>query len=173
MTAALVLPISGPASGTWNALPLGTLDDNGYELQCTVQGQEINASDAFGMTLVEAIYRGQNWRLNTRGLEWAKTGQLGLLQMFGQTGSTSTLTPETINVGDRWSKYCQSLVLTSILANPPSIPQTLTALLAGLAPQMQASFNLTSKMREMPLSLVLLPYSAGGSVNANTPFTTT
>ena len=174
MTAALVLPISGPATATWNALPLGVQNDDGYVLSCTVQGQEINQSDAYGLTLVEAVYRGQNWRLRLRGLEWNKTGLLASLQMFGQTGANTTLTPQLVNIGDRWSKYCQSLVLTSILGNPPSTPQSLTALLAGLSPNNNTEFMITSKMREMPLEFVLLPYAASvGSITANIPFSTT
>lgn len=169
----LVVPISGPYTGTWNALPLGTLSDDGYELVCTVQGQEVNETDAFGMTLVEGIYRGENWRCRIRGMEWNKTGLLSLLQMFGQTGATTTLTPQLVNIGDRWTKYCQSMVLTAILANPPTMPQTLTALNTGLAPNSQMGpFDLTSKLREMPLEMVLIPY-ASGSPAVNIPFSTT
>src|SRR5882724_233766 len=108
---ALVVPVSGPAVGTWTALPLGTLSDDGYELVATVQGQEVNETDAYGMTLVEAIYRGQNWRCRMRGLEWDKTGQLGLLQMFGQTGAARSLTPLLNLIGERWSNFCNPLVL--------------------------------------------------------------
>ena len=160
--------------GTWNALPLGTQGDDGFELRCTLAGQEIAESDAYGLTLTEGIYRGQNWRLIMRGLEWNKTGLLSILQMFGQSGANTTLTPVLSNIGDRWTKYCLPLVLTAILGNPPTIPQTLTATNAGFAPNSQSSMLFTSKMREMPLELVLIPYqSMVGSVTTNTPFTTT
>ena len=55
MVAALVLPISGPYVGTWNGADLGTQNDDGFVLIGAYQGQEINLSDAYGMTLVEAI----------------------------------------------------------------------------------------------------------------------
>ena len=102
MAAGLVLPVAGPYLATWQALPLGTQNDDGFVLKCTVQGQDVNESDAYGMSLVEGIYRGQNWRLRPRraGVEkW--TGLLGSLQMFGQTGMASTLTPVLANIGDR------------------------------------------------------------------------
>lgn len=173
MAAGLVVPISGPYVGTWNSLPLGTLNDDGYDLACTVQGQEVNLSDAFGMTLVEAIYRGQNWKCRIRGLEWDKTGLLGILQMFGQRVA-GTLTPTLTNIGDRWTTYCKTLLLTAILGNPPTVPQTLTALTCGIAPNSQSNFLLTSKMREFPLELVLIPYAAViGSSSHNVPFTIT
>jgi hypothetical protein len=142
-------------------------------LSATIQGQEVNETDAYGMTLVEAIYRGQNWRIRLRGLEW-KTGLLSILQQFGQTGAAGTLTPILANIGDRWSKYNQSLVLTAILANPPTTPQSLTALGAGIAPNSQSTFNKTSKVRELPIELTLLPYTAVvNSVSYNLPFTVT
>lgn len=172
MPAGLVVPISGPYTGTWNALPLGTLSDAGYELQATHQGQEVNETDAYGMTLVEAIYRGINWRIRIRGLEW-KSGLLAILQMFGQA-TAGALSPYLFAVGARWTSYSQSLVLTAILGNPPTTPQTLTALGAGVAPQQSSSFNMTSKVRELPLELTLLPYSGTvGSQTLNVPFTVT
>ncbi len=123
------------------------------------------------MTLVEAIYRGQNWRVRLRGLEW-KAGLTGILQMFGITGATGSLTPLLQNIGDRWTKFCFPLLLTSILGNPPSTPQAITAINAGFAPNSQSAFNITSKVRELPIELVLIPYSAViGSLTLNVPFT--
>jgi len=174
MAAALVLPISGPFLGTWNALPLGTQNDDGFILSVQHQGQEINASDAYGQTLIEAIWRGMNWRLRLRGLEANKTGLLALLQMFGQTGANTTLTPKLANIGDRWSNYCYTLLLTAILGNPPTMPQTLTAVNAGLAPGQTTELMMTSKMREVPIEMILLPTSTVvGSGAFVVPFTTT
>lgn len=174
MAAALVVPISGPYTATWNALPFGTLNDDGYELSVNFRGQEVNATDAYGEMLVEGIWRGMNWRCRIRGMEWNKTGMLSLLQMFGQSGANSTLTPILTAIGDRWSNYCKALVLSAILGNPPTIPQSLTATNAGLAPNSQSAFNLTSKVREMPLEMVFLPYTAViGSLTYTVPFTTT
>lgn len=172
MAAGLVVPISGPFLGTWNSLPLGTQNDDGFRLSCTIQGQEVNASDAYGMTLVEAIYRGQNWRVAFTGLEFNKTGLLSILQMFGQTGANTTLTPKLANIGNRWTAFCQALVLTAILSDPPTMPQSLTATNAGFAPNANMQTLMTSKMREMPLEMVLLPYaSVVGSVTSYVPFT--
>lgn len=174
MAAAVILPVSGPFLGLWNSLPLGTQNDDGYVLSANFQGQEINATDAFGLTLVESIWRGMNWRIRLRGMEANKSGLSSLLQMFGQTGANTTLTPQLTNIGDRWSNYCRTLLLTAILGNPPTSPQTLTALSAGLAPGQTTEGMMTSKVREMPLELILLPYSAVvGSSSAIIPFSTT
>lgn len=174
MAAGLIVPISGPYLGTFGSKPFGTLSDDGYVLSCTIQGQEVNESDAYGMTLVEAIYRGQNWRLRIRGLEWDQTGLQDSLQMFGQTGASGTMTPFLQNIGDRWTAYCEAIVLTAILGEPPTTPQSLTAVNAGIAPNSQTESMMTSKLREMPLEFVLIPYEAVvDSITVDVPFTTT
>lgn len=177
MAAGLVVPVSGPYTGTYNGSSLGTQNDDGFALLGTYQGQEINASDAYGMALVEAIWRGLNWRLRFRGLEFNKPGLLTAIQAMGASGNmATTLTPTLANVGDRMSKFAQTLVLTAVLgAYPPSMPATLTALSAIVAPQSSVEFLLTSKMREAPFEMVLLPYSAviSSTNNISTSFTTT
>lgn len=170
------MPVSGPYTATWNGHSLGTQNDDGYVLMGTYQGQEINASDAYGMTLVEAVWRGLNWRLRFRGLEFNKAGILASLQAFGASGnSATTLTPVLQSIGDRFTKFAQALVLDTILADPPSMPATLTATNAIVAPQSNVEYMFTSKMREAPFEMVLLPYSAVvSSVNITaTSFTTT
>ena len=161
MAAGLVVPVSGPYIGTWAGAALGTQNDDGFVLLGTYQGQEVNASDAYGMTLVEAIWRGLNWRLRFHSLEFNKTGMLQAIQAFGASGNANTtFTPTLANIGDRYTKFAQSLVLNSILGDPPTMPDTLTATNAIVAPQSNVEFLMTSKMREAPFEMVLLPYSA-------------
>ena len=174
--AALVVPVSGPYTGTWNGQALGTQNDDGYVLTGQYNGQEVNASDAYGMTLVEAIWRGLNWRLRFRGLEFNRRGILQAIQAFGSSGDPSTtFTPILIDIGERWSSFAQSLVLTSILgAYPPTMPTTLTALNAIIAPQSNIELLFTSKVREAPIEMVFLPYYTPGSgLSPVVSFTTT
>ena len=176
MAAGLVVPVSGPYTATMAGLSLGTQNDDGYVLMGSFQGQEVNASDAYGMTLVEAIWRGLNWRLRFRGLEFNKPGILAAMQMFGSTGSpNTTLTPTLANVGNRYSAFAQALVLTAILGNPPTFVQGLTAINAVISPQLNTEYMMTSKVREAPFELALLPYSTtvGSLTNQNVSFTTT
>jgi hypothetical protein len=180
---ALVLPVSGPYTGTWGGQQLGTQNDDGFVLTGTFQGQEVNASDAYGMTLVEAIFRGLNWRLRFTGLEFSRPGILWALNSFGASqGQTNTFSPILTGVGQRWSNFAQALVLNSILpvqafgtgpgANPAFI-QSLTANGAAIAPQSNIQAMFTSKVREAPIEMVLLPYSAtAGSGTSNVSFIT-
>lgn len=170
MAAGLVVPVSGPYTALWNAFPMGTQNDDGFVLTGTWQGQEVNASDAYGMTLVEAIHRGINWRMRMRSLEWNKLGVLASVQAFGAVAA-GTFTPTLGAIGDRYTKFSKTLVLNSILgAYPPTTPRTLTALSAVIAPQSNVEYLMTSKVREAPMEMVLLPYAVAG---ANVSFTTT
>lgn len=174
---ALVVPVSGPYSATWNGFALGTQNDDGFVLQGQWMGQDVNATDAYGMTLVEAIHLGLNWRMRFRGMEFNKPGILASMQAFGSTGAPSTtLTPTLANIGNRYSLFAQALVLTSILgAYPPTMPSTLTANGAIVAPNSNVEYLMTSKVREAPFEMVLLPYntSIGSLSNLNVAFTTT
>lgn len=165
MAAGLIIPVSGPYAATYDSFYLGTQNDDGFVLSGTWQGQEINASDAYGMTLMEAIWRGLNWRIRFRGLEWNRPGLLSVMQAFGSQGAkNATFTPNLTNIGQRYSTFSEVLVLVAILGDPPCFIQTFTALSAIIAPQSNTEAMLTSKAREAPLELVLLPYSSTGVV---------
>ncbi len=175
MAAALVLPVSGAYIGTYNDVALGTQNDDGFILRGDYTGQEVNQSDAYGMTLVEAIYRGLNWRLRFRGLEFNKPGILASAQAFGAAGIANlSFQPTLENIGNRYSLFAKTLILNAILGNPPTVPNKLTALSAIVAPQSNVEYLMTSKVREAPFEMVLLPYRqavAGGFKNLS--FTTT
>lgn len=172
----LVLPVSGPYVATWYGFALGTQNDDGFVLMGSYQGQEVNASDAYGMTLVEAIWRGLNWRMRMRGLEWNRPGILAAMQAFGSVGlSATTFTPILTRIGDRYSRYAQALVMAAILGIiSPTFPTTLTALNAIIAPQSNVEGIMTSKLREAPMEMVFLPYTAiANGTLYNVSFSTT
>ena len=128
------------------------------------------------MTLVEAIWRGLNWRIRFRGLEFNRTGILASAQAMGSTGDPSTTWTHALSrIGDRYSRFAQALVLTAVLGNPPTFIQTFTATNAIVAPQSNVEYLFTSKVREAPFEMVLLPYSAtvGSLSSQNVAFTTT
>lgn len=175
MGAALIVPVSGPYIGSWNGYSLGTQNDDGFVLLGAYTGQEVNASDQYGMTLVEAIWRGINWRCRFRGLEFNKPGILAAIQAFGSSGTPNTaFSPTLANIGNRYSLFAQALLLTAILGNPPSFVQTLTASNSIIAPNSNTEYLMTSKVREAPTELVLLPYSFSfGTAASAVSFTTT
>ena len=94
------------------------------------------------------------------------------MQAFGSTGAPSTtFTPILDNIGHRYSAFSQPLVLIADNPNPPTFPQTFTALGAIVAPQSNVEYLMTSKVREAPFEMVLLPYVLQTGING--AFTTT
>lgn len=175
---ALVLPVSGAYTGTWNSVSLGTQNDDGFVLMGSYVGQEVNQSDAFGMTLVEAIHRGINWRMRFRGLEFNRPGMLNAIQAYGSAVNIrTTFNPILAQIGNRASAFAQPLVLTSIIGtDPPTMPNTLTANGAIVAPNSNVEYLMTSKVREAPFEMIFIPFrvaSAAVGTPANLSFTTT
>ena len=181
---AVILPCSGPYASTWaGASSLGMMDDNGFQVGMRLHGEEVNRTDAYAMTLIEAIYQGQDWNITLTAREWNKSGTSNvLLSSFLPFGQLTSLLPSpTINgvsgpsqaftIGDRFSKYAQILVLTALLATPaPTSPLSLTANGAILSPSNQSRFTMTSKVRDLPLDFALLPYVGGTGNYSVIPF---
>lgn len=176
MPAGLVVPVSGPYRATYSpaggaAEDMGIMNDDGYELSVTIAAQEVNESDAYGMTLVEGISRGMNWKMRIRGLEWNRNGLLdALASEVGQSGNSGTLTPFLTGIGNRMTATAGSIILSATLANPPTTPQSLTALNAIISPNSTSTWNMTSKLRELPIEFSLVPYVSGQRA---IPFSTT
>lgn len=169
--ASLILPVSGPYTGAWASGDLGIMTDDGYILQAVTKAQEINETDAWGLTLLDFVTRGVDWRCRLTGKEW-KESLLDILQQFGIVPG-ETFSPTLDNIGDLASNFAQTLLLTATLNDPPTSPQTLTASYASLSPSNTSDMLLTSKVRDLPLEMVLLPYLV--TINAvvqTVPFTT-
>jgi hypothetical protein len=164
----LILPIAGRYSGTYYSEDLGILNDDGFELSMQAKAQEINATDAYGMTLIEAIYRGQDWRIRFRAMEAAKNGVIAALQPFGDAGGAG-LNPRLGVIARPFTDMTQSLILSATAGTPAAgNPSTLTADEAIMSPTNNTAMLLTSKVREVPIEMVLLPFTSGSDV---IPFT--
>lgn len=175
----------GASSGPVGAQGIGILDDKGYEISMTLHEEMVNRTDGYAQTLLETINQGQDWRILITGREW----DVGLMLLFQPYGAvpvsgvkfgilsprlgTSTGQPPAGDIGTKGSLSAGILTLTSDLGSPPTAPATLLANLVKLAPESQASFNLTSKVRDLPLQLCLLPYEYidTNSVHQVVPFT--
>lgn len=163
----LIVPVAGRYAGTYGNSNIGVLNDDGYELSYSPKGQEVNDTDAYGMTLVEVIYRGGDWRIRWKTKEWT-SGMLGAFQIFGQL---SSFAPALGIIGRKFTDMASALVLT-VTNGTPAVgnPNTLTASQAILSPNSNISTQFTSKVREVPIEQVLLPYVSTGAI---VPFTTT
>lgn len=168
MPAALITTIAGRYAGAYtppagSPLNFGILTDDGYELSATPKSEDINMTDAYGGSLLDFIYRGADWRLRARAKEFAAD----LMKIAWPWGmGTGALSPRMGIIGRRGSDIAGSLVLTAQAGTPAAAspgPVTLTAGLSVVAPNSVMALLLTSKVREVPVEMVLLPYSDGSS----------
>lgn len=154
--------IAGQYAGTLNAVALG-ITEEGYELQLEPKSDTIERSDAYGDMMLDLIYRGTNYFLQTEFLEY-KAGPIAAMQPWNSLGGQGV-------IGRLGSDVATPLVLTATTGTPAAAaPATLTASLAILAPgsNPRAAFN--SRLRTVPVRFVCLPTSTLGIVRC---FTTT
>jgi hypothetical protein len=167
--AGLIIPIAGRYSGAYTppsagALTIGVLNDDGYELSVQPKGEEVNATDAYGMSLLDYVYRGADWRLRYTGKEFT-AAIVSVMWPWGM--GASALSPKMGVIGRRASDVAGSLVLTAATGTPAASapgPATLTAGLAIVSPNSNLAMLLTSKVRDVPVEMVLLPYTSGADV---------
>jgi hypothetical protein len=175
---ALINPVAGAYTSTFtkptgSAQNIGILGDDGFELSFKPHMQMVNDTDQLGMTLAEIIYRGADCRLRFRTKEW-KQGSQDIFHLFGSV--TSGVAPAmTLGIiARKGSDLAGTLVLTSTIGTPAATsPSTLTSTHALLSDN-NVSMPFTSKVRELPIELLLLPYTANvANTNYNLWFTTT
>ncbi len=159
---ALGVFIAGRYTSTLSGLDLG-LTRRGYEVQFQLKAEMIDETDGYGLTPIDFIQRGaecaiemlcREWKAATIGAAWqALTGTFGVL--------SSVASP----IGRLGSDSAQALVLSSTANTPAaSAPATLTATKAILSPNFNVNSAWDSRLRELPLRFLLLPYTSGGSV---------
>lgn len=155
--------IAGRYSGTFDSVDVGVTRD-GYELEQVAHAEEINRTDKFGDTLVDTVVRGASYRMRFVSIEY----KAGSLAAFTPAGTTPGVIATTLlPIGRLGTAAGKAMVLTSTPNTPAaSAPATLTAPTAALAPGFNGRLLYNSKLREVPVELVLLPAEAAGTVSA-------
>lgn len=156
--------IVGAYTATLNSVALG-ITEEGYNLQWEPKHDTIERSDVYGDMLLDTIYRGTNWFFQAEFLEY-KAGPLAAVYPWGSALGTQGI------IGRLGSDVATSLVLTSTTGTPAvATPATLTATKTIIAPGSNPNAMFNSRLRTMPVRLVLLPVDTGAGVIKN--FTTT
>jgi hypothetical protein len=169
---AYALSYKKPGGGS---LALGLTED-GFELQFTPRGQNIEESAEFGNALIDGVDRGHIASMVVKLLSYQRVVTAQSYWMRNTAGSPLLLTNSTNPVGRLYSSMAGVMVAVGV-ANTPAAAvdaaigaagqsvfgatSTLTAGLALLAPGQAMAFQQTSKLRTVPLAFVLLPYSDG------------
>ncbi len=171
MAALISAPVAGAYTGVYNSASLGILDESGYVLSFQPKGQDIDSTDQFGMTLIEGLWLGGSWRVRFRTKEW-NTGMQGAFQVYGAASTTPAPSFALGIIGRKYSAISLALVLTATTGTPAaSSPASLTASQALLAPNSNLDINFTSRLREVPIEMICLPYAQTiGGTSFNIPW---
>ena len=152
--------IAGRYTGTYNSVDVGITDD-GYELQQNSYADTIDSSDAYGDSLLDWVYRGGDVSITFM----SKAYKAGAITPFWPWGAMGVMLTAAAPLGRLASDVAKAFVLTSTAATPAvAAPATLTASLAILAPNSPAKLLYNSKLRQVPISLQLLPSLSAGTV---------
>jgi hypothetical protein len=171
--------VSGAYVGTYkapggSAQPIG-LTNEGYELQFTPQGESIESSDIYGGALLDGVTRGHNASLKFTMKSFQRALTAGIIWQF--TSNPLLLQSATYPAGRIMSSLAGEVVLTG-QANTPAAAvdatpysnnvfganRVLTASLCILAPGSSINFLLDTRLRQLTLGLVLLPYAVSSNV---------
>jgi hypothetical protein len=160
---ALGVFVAGAYTGTYGGVAMG-ITDEGYTLQWETKVQAIEKSDVYGEMMIDGVYRGSNWFFQTEFIEY-KSGPVSAAFPWGAFGVQGV-------IGRLMSDVAASMILTDTDSTPAAtFPATLTATKTILAPGSSPSAQFNSRLRTMPVRLVMLPVDTGSGVMKN--FTTT
>lgn len=150
--------IAGRYSGTYNSVDVGVTEE-GYEVQQDAKAQLISPSDAYGDAIIDFIYRGGDCYLQFE----SKAYKAGSITPFWPFGAIGLMVATAGPIGRLASDIAAAMVLTSVSGTPAvASPATLTGTKAILAPNNPARLMFNSKLRTVPVRLLLLPYDATG-----------
>ena len=162
----LTQPASGPYTATYNAVAIGLTED-GYKLRLRPSDQLINRSDTYGDTPIDYVWRGGSMRGMFTCMDF-KTANLVALWPFNTFG---ILMNATTPIGILASGIAKALVLTAT-ANTPAVAaatgkeiiNTFTATRAVVPPEFEGEILFDSRLRTIPVELMLLPYTDSSNV---------
>lgn len=171
---ALITTIAGAYTATYNpssggsggagAVAQGICTDEGFNLGWTVHKQRVNRTDQYAQSLLDSIYQGADWDLMYVCREYA----VGNINAAWPYGKVSALLPLSVKMGviaRRDSDVEGSVVLTSTTGTPAvAAPATLTAAHVAAADGKSSRLQFTSRTREVPVHLVVYPYTSSSDV---------
>lgn len=170
---ALINVVAGAYTGVFTApyvndfTQIGLLTERGYELAWTIHGRPINDTTSYANSLIDGIYLGADWNLIFVAREFLFGGALDAFWPFGTIGDVrmdAALPIKMGYAGQRWRDRAGTIILTAVTGTPADgNPATLTAEQAIVAPG-SYRFAMTSKIRELPINLMLLPVEGGSEL---------
>jgi hypothetical protein len=161
--------VAGRMSATYNANDVGITRD-GYGLTLDTEAEDIGETDAWGLSVIDSVYRGGNCFLQftsvaykTGSLQafWPYGGALAGPGVLGVLHDANQATP--LAIAQLASNIAKAFVLTATAGTPAAAaPATLTATFALLARNAQGVLRFSSKLRDVPVRLRCYPFTSGG-----------
>lgn len=168
--------VAGRYSNTYNSVDVG-ISDEGIVLQQDSAWEVINRSDAYGDSLIDGIYRGGNVFLMYDSKAF-KAGAITPFWPWGAFGVMQVTGSGPSPLGRLASAVAAATVLTAIAGtaynttNATAIA-SLTSSSTILAPNSPARLLFHTRLRQVPVRLVALPYETGTTTVTTKWFTTT
>lgn len=152
--------MAGRYTTTYNAVDCGILED-GAELQQDAAYEMINKSDAYGDALIDLVYRGGNVSMMFQSLAY----KAGSQTPFWPWGSMGVMATTAAPIGRLGSAVAKAALLTAVANTPAAAaPATLTATLSILSPNANLKLLFSSRLRKVPIRLLVLPGESAGTV---------
>lgn len=170
---ALEVLVAGRYAGAYNLIDVG-ITELGYDVTLETRWEEISETDAFGLSLIDGIFRGGmcTIQFDSRAYKagsvapfwpWGGNRAAGVLGTLINPVAVAPLSP----IGSLVSDVAKSFVLTSTAGTPAAAsPATLSATKAILAPNFPGRLLFNSKLRNVPVRLMFLPDNIGSGIIA-------
>jgi hypothetical protein len=173
----VILAIAGPYTGTWGPTPevIGVTED-GYELEHTFYSEPVRG-DNLGDSIQDEIHRGQDVYVNFTLMEFASAAlvqssghvESSIFWPFDDSGFNAVGGAGQVGVtGDSRGEYAAPLILTAVANTPASAnPATITFYNALLAANFPVRILYASRVRRIPMRMIVYPYTSTYSPGAN------
>lgn len=156
--------VAGRYSATYNANSLGIME-RGYELDFQLKQELVDESDLYGMQIIDMFIQGCDSYVSMMAKEWL-TGSKAILWALGG-GVLGKIFSAAVPCGASAYDLSQSLVFTATANTPAATsPATLTASKAFPAPNFNPKTLLNSRLRQLPLRMLMFPYASSSDTIA-------
>lgn len=146
--------IAGPYTVTHNAVSLGTLIEEGFNIEFTAE-KELVTADNLGASVQDGVHRGGQCFISFTMMEYDQAQVKLALWPYGAVGNFG-------QVGRLDSNIISQIVLTAVAGTPAAAePATLTIPRAILAENFNVNLLFATRARKIPIRLRCLPDSSG------------
>ena len=153
--------VAGAYTGTYNSTGVG-VTQKGFELSQTFKTELIDETDQWGLTTIDAVYRGGDAFLQFE----SRAYKAGSTAPFAPWGALGVISTTAAPIGRLASAVAAATVLTAVANTPAAAaPASLTASLSLLAENFDGKLLFDSRLRNVPVRLRLYPGLNAGTLS--------